>query len=373
VTELRRLSSWLAVAGLCFAVPYSAASLRGQSPKAPDKLQQWLDAIDAHQPGNPGKPAVEVSTWSGSDLEAVIAEAKRHARVLAKSDPVRANQILLRGAVLHGDIGRLLPEDEVRRSPTQKTAYIVRDGRWLGVRYISIHWGLARSLLDSVTPEPAADPGVREWYLAMSADLLRMRQFAAAIDHHERARQIFPSDPAFLFASGRLHEVFGSTGMQAAAESVNEAYRASAAVSTARGELVRAERFFRDTLAQRPDHIAARVHHARVLSDLGRHAEASEELGRAIDGGASGELLYFAHLFLGHAEEALGRGQAARAAFERASAMYPNAQSPHLALSQIARRAGDRRAAQHELQVISALPSDERVREDPWWSYFDMR
>jgi hypothetical protein len=53
--------------------------------------------------------------------------------------------------------------------------------------------------------------------------------------------------------------------------------------------------------------------------------------------------------------------------------MYPNAQSPHLALSQIARRAGDRRAAQHELQVISALPSDERAREDPWWSYFDMR
>jgi tetratricopeptide (TPR) repeat protein len=243
----------------------------------------------------------------------------------------------------------------------------------LGVRYISIHWGLARALLDGVMPEPAAAPGVREWYLQMSADLLRMRQFAAAIDHHERARQIFPSNPAILFASGRLHEVFGSTGMQAAAESVNESYRTSAAVSTARGELVRAERFFRDAVTQRPDHVAARVHHARVLSELGRHQEASEELGRAIDGGASGEVLYFAHLFLGHAEEALGRAQAARAAFERASAMYPNAQSPHLALSQIARRAGDRSAAQRELQVIAGLPADDRAREDPWWSYFDMR
>jgi tetratricopeptide (TPR) repeat protein len=372
VSEVRRVSSWLAVAGLCFALPYSAAPLRGQSAQAPDRFQQWLDAIDAHQPGNPGKPAVEVSTWSGDELDAVIAEAKRHARGLAKSDPARANQILLRGAALHGDIGRLIPEDPIRRSPNQRTAYIVRDGRWLGVRYISIHWGLARTLLDSVTPEPAADPGVHEWYLQMSEDLLRMRQFAAAIDHHARARQIFPSDPAILFASGRLHELFGSNGMQAAAESISDSNRTAAAVSNARGELVRAERYFRDALAQRPDLVAARVHHAHVLSDLGRHAEASEALGRAIDTGASGKLLYFAYLFLGRAEEALGRGQAAKVAFERASAVYPNAQSPHLALSQIARRSGDRRAAQHELQVIAALPDDDRRREDPWWSYFDM-
>jgi tetratricopeptide (TPR) repeat protein len=160
--------------------------------------------------------------------------------------------------------------------------------------------------------------------------------------------------------------------MQAAAESISESNRTAAAVSNARGELVRAERYFRDALAQRPDLVAARVHHAHVLSDLGRHAEASEALGRAIDGGASGKLLYFAYLFLGRAEEALGRGQAAKVAFERASAVYPYAQSPHLALSQIARRSGDRRTAQHELQVIATLPDDDRRREDPWWSYFDM-
>jgi tetratricopeptide (TPR) repeat protein len=373
LTQLRRLSSWLAVAGFFLAGPRPAAPSPSQSPPAPDRFQQWLAVVDAHQPGDPGKGAVEVSTWTGTALEAVVAEAKRHARTLARTDAARANQILVRGAVLHADIGRLLPQDTVRRSPTQMTAYIVRDGRWLGIRYISMHWQLGRSLLDGVTPEPAAHPDVRGWYQQTSADLLRMRQFAAAAAHFARARQIFPTDPDILFASAILHERFGSTALQAAAESVTESNRTAASVSSAGGELVRAERFFRDSLVHRPSHLEARVRHGRVLDELGRHDEAFEELRRAIEEGASGELLYLAHLFVGRAEEARGNYDASRVAFERASALYPNAQSPRLALSQVARRTGDRAAAQRELQVIAKLPHDERRREDPWWLYYDVR
>ena len=317
--------------------------------------------------------AVEVSTWTGAELEAVVAEAKRHARVLAKTDLARANQTLLRGAVLHGDIGRLIPEDTARKSPTQKEAYAVRDGRWLGIRYISMHWQLGRSLLDGILPDPALEPGVRAWYHELANDLLRMRQFAAAADHFARARQMYPTDPDILFASGVLHERFGSTALQAAAESINESNRTAPSVSSARGELARAERFFRDSLVYRPDRIEARVRHGRVLDDLDRHEEAAVELRRAIAEGAGGDLLYLAQLFLGRAEEALGNREASRAAFERASALYPNAQSPRLALSQIARRTGDRAAAQRELQFISKLPDDERRREDPWWLYYESR
>ena len=316
--------------------------------------------------------AVDVSTWTGRELEAVVVEARRRARTLAKTDSARANQMLLRGAALHADIGRLIPDDTVQRSPNQKSAYVVRDGRWMGVRYVSIHWQLGRSLLDGVMPNPAAHPGVWAWYLETAADLLRLRQSAAALEHYTRARQLFPSDPAILFGSGVLHEMFGSTALQAAAESVAESNRTSAAVSSARGELVRAERFFRDSLMHRPDHLEARVRHGRVLDRLGRHEEASEELRRAIQDGASGQLSYLAHLFLGHAEEARDRDEAARAAFERALALYPKAQSPRLALSQIARRAGNRAAAQRELQAIAALPDDERRREDPWWAYYNV-
>ena len=177
----------------------------------------------------------------------------------------------------------------------------------------------------------------------------------------------------FCSAAACCTRCFASAALQAAAESVTESNRTSAAVSSARGELVRAERFFRESLVHRPDHLEARVRHGHVLDDLGRHEEAAEELRRAIADGASDHLLYLAQLFLGRAEEARGRDEAARAAFERASALYPNAQSPRLALSQIARRAGNRAAAQRELHAIAALPDDERRREDPWWLYYDVR
>jgi tetratricopeptide (TPR) repeat protein len=373
LTQLRRLCSWLAVAGLFLAFPCAAEPSLGQSLPEPDRFQQWLEAIEAHRPGDPGKIAIEVSTWTGRELELVVVEAKRHARTLAKTDVGRANQILLRGAALHADIAGLIPEDTVRRSASQKSAYVVRDGSLLGVRYISIHWQLGRSLLDSVAPAPAAHPGVLAWYLQTSDDLVRLRQFAAATDHHTRARQLFPSDAAILFASGVLLERFGSTALQAAADSVSGSNRERVAVNPARGELTRAERFFRDSLVHRPDHVEARIRHGRVLDVLERHDEASAELRRAIEDGADGVLLYLAQLFLGRAEEARGNHQAARGAFERASALYPNAQSPRLALSQIARHMGDRAAAQHELQAIAKLPDDERRRDDPWWHYYDIR
>jgi tetratricopeptide (TPR) repeat protein len=373
LTQLRRLSSWLAVAALFLACPRSIEPSLAQSPAVPERFEQWLRAIEAHVPGDPGLVAVEISGWTGPELDAVVADAKRHARALAKTDPKRANEILLRGAALHADIAKLIPDDAVRRSPKQRSAYIVRDGRWLGVRYISLHWQLGWSLLDSVTPDPASHAGVYAWYVQTSEDLAQLRQFAIAIDHHARARQLFPSDPAILFASGVLHERFASTAMQAAAGSVTESNRESAAISSARGELTRAERFFRDTLALRPDHVQARIRHGRVLDELGRPDEAASELRRAIEDGASEELLYLAQLFLGGAEDARGNFQAARAAFERASALYPDAQSPRLALSQIARRMGDRATAQHQLQAIAKLPDDERRRKDPWWIYYDVR
>ena len=355
------------------ACPVAVEPSAGQSPLPTSRFQQWLVAIDAHQPGDPGKIAVDVSTWTGHELEDVVAEAKRYARTLARTDVSRANQMLLRGAALHGDIGRLIPEDTVRRSPTQKSAYIVRDGRWTGVRYISMHWQLGRSLLDSVAPEPAAHPDVRMWYVDTAEDLLKMGQSAAANDHYARARQLFPSDPAILFGSGVLHELFASAGLQAAADSVTETERMTAAVSSAHGELVRAERFFRESLVHRPDHLEARVRHGRVLDQLGRPEDASKALRRAISDGATGWLLYLAQLFLGHAEEARGHDEAARDAFRRASALYPAAQSPRLALSHMARRAGNRAEAQRELHALAALPDDERRREDPWWRYYHVR
>jgi len=184
---------------------------------------------------------------------------------------------------------------------------------------------------------------------------------------------MFPSDAALLFASGILHERFASASLQAAAASVVAADRGATTVSPARAELERAERFFRETLAVQPAHLEARVRHGRVLGVLGRHEQAGEALQLAIEAGAKGEWLYFTELFLGSQKQAAGNDLAARGHFERAAALYPHAQSPRLALSQLARRAGDRGGAQREVRVLAELPEGERRREDPWWNYFDVR
>jgi tetratricopeptide (TPR) repeat protein len=82
------------------------------------------------------------------------------------------------------------------------------------------------------------------------------------------------------------------------------------------------------------------------------------------------ELQYYANLYLGREEQALGRRDAARAAFERAASLYPRAQSPYLALSQLARRYGDRPGAWVALQPLLGLPARAPDREDPWWDYY---
>ena len=373
--SFRRVSSWLAAAGLVVLFPHFWESARAQpNPLAPaDRLDEWLQAVEAHKPGDPGKPAVDLSTWSGSDLEAVIVYAKQHARTLARRDPEQANQLLLRGAALHADIARLIPDEPTRRSETQQSVFTVKDGRWEGVRYLSLHWQLGRSLLDAVVPNPAAHPGVRAWYRETCIDLLKLRSLVEATSHLVRALQIFPKDGVLLFCRGALHERHSSALMQAGSDALTEAKRGGATFGNRNYELNRAERFLRDALVDQPEHIEARLRHGRVLGDLGRHEEAATELRRVIDAGATGAFLYFAYLFLGRDYEALGDYDRARSELQHAAALYPNAQTPHLALSQIERRTGHRAAAQQQLQLLARLPNAQRQREDPWWSYYDLR
>jgi len=361
--------SWRFCAGA--AVLWLLATPGAQQP--PDRLTEWRAAVEAHEPGTPDKAVIEVSTWSGEELDAIVALAKRDAVLLGRTRPAEANESLLRAAVMHADIGRLIPEDTVRRSAKQRRLFLVLDGREQGTRFISIHWEIGRSLLDGIAPGPASLPGVLQWYRETSADLLRLGSLAEAVEHLPRARRIFPSDPEIMFMSGLLHERFSSPALQAAAAAVVANARGATSLSPARAELGRAERFFRETVAIQPDHLEARVRHGHVLGELGQHEPSVEALRAAIREGATGKLLYLAELFLGRQEEVRNNGAAARAHFERAAGLYPLAQSPRLALSQLSRRAGDRSSAQRELRVLMALPEDERQREDPWWHYYDAR
>ena len=70
-------------------------------------------------------------------------------------------------------------------------------------------------------------------------------------------------------------------------------------------------------------------------------------------------LVYFGTMFLGDAEQALGHRERAQAAYERALALFPDAQSVHLALAQLARRFGDRAVcARRDGAPVSAAAGD---------------
>jgi tetratricopeptide (TPR) repeat protein len=143
------------------------------------------------------------------------------------------------------------------------------------------------------------------------------------------------------------------------------------AVRSRNEELRQAQAFFRQALKIDPGFTEARIRLGRVLELLGRTQEAATELRRAVAGVDDSRLRYCAELFLGQAEQALSRADAAREAFERAATLFPRAQSARLALSQLARQHGDRTGALGAIQQVLSLHGDELNRPDPWWSYLD--
>jgi tetratricopeptide (TPR) repeat protein len=265
--------------------------------------------------------------------------------------------------------------------------FLYRDGRLQGVQTAGVHWRMGRMLLDEVKPDPSRDEMVRMWYRATSAYLQAAHSFVYATPHLDRARQLFPGDADLLLYSGSMHESMATPLVQAAVmpargdepptpriggmriEPPLQSPGFSFSIRSPHGELLLAESFLRQAVKSRPTLTEARVRLGRVLDLLGRHEEGAAELRRAASATDDRLLLYYADLFLGQAELALNHPDEARASFERAASRYPRAQSPRLALSQLARRYGDRAGALSAIQHVLDLPASEGEREDPWWYY----
>jgi tetratricopeptide (TPR) repeat protein len=360
------------------------------------RLLQWLEAVQMHTPGDADRAVTEIGNWWQADFPTLIGDIRRlstflqraRARGTGPSPTIQVhnrrfslaeietifhgNDTLRSAAVLHADIA-MLGGDALRsrgNTAADSSFFVVNDGRGSGVRHESAHWQIGRTVLEGITPSPTSDPGVRLWYRAASSYLLHEGHLGETRVHLDSARRMFPSDPFFLLDSAYLHQNFSSVSLQAAAQDLR-ATGANPAVESRRMELERAERFFQQTLAVDPGQTDARVRLGHTLGELGRHEESAIELRRAIDARLSGPQLYFAELFLGHEEQALGRLDAAKQHYENAAELYPKAQSPRLALSQLARQSGDRLGALRALKGVTALPPDEGYRWDPWWGYYN--
>jgi len=362
---------------------------------APDTLQLvWVDLwtivnmirqpsvgiyyppVDRPRPGQPPGAIGVVGRriiYSGSEITKLKAMAKD---VVARGGE---NRVLRRGALLHADIAMLAPFQNVpsRRPPDRPGRISVRmnDGQQTGVTGIDVHFELGRRLLDFVQVQdsrgaragPAADETTRLWYVAIGSYL----QASGEMDfwHVDRSLQLFPRDADVLFLAGCLHEMASSPQVQSVLEAME---LPKGMTSVARGEgaaLREAERLFRQSLEGNPLDDEARIRLGRVIGRRGRHEEATRELRRAVAATRNPLLLYYGNLFLGAELEALGRTGDAREVYERASTLYPRAQSPRLALSALAQRTGNRAEALRAIEPVLGR-GEVDLGDDPWWIYY---
>lgn len=434
---MRRAAAFAAVL-TCLAAPLGAAV----TPTDPDarilRLERWLKAAFAHQPGAKDDAVVEVSLWSDAELRALFVDQSALAQLILDPDKtkvkvpaVAARQqpppytpwqlhrlrvlacaaggdftlrpcvdqaaeskinldntlsrlakaakgaaergegefVLRRGALLHGDIAMSGPPPVMAPDTSNGGRRIrvqVADGESTGFSSAPIHWEMARGLFDHVKPAPG-DTLARDWYAATAAWMQGIEQHDTV--HLKHAREMFPDDPEIAFFSGCQQETYASAAIQAVLRSAVLPQGFTLDVPPEAPALRDAETYFRRTLAKNPSHAEARLRLGHVLLARGRAQEAAVELRQLSVQADEPGLQYFSAMFLGMAEEGVGRFDEARSAYERASAVSAGAQSPYLALGALATRRGDRKAALSQTQKVFDLPAIVRQPSDPWWGY----
>jgi len=373
-------------------------------------LEQWLSAVERHDPGEPDTPLLAAAGWSSDDLHKLwidvqvlfdIVKNPQHSRFRVQGlayeataslrnsttytfkPPDRAildafakrvhaagvNVVLRRAILLHTDSVWLAPDvvaasggDRTARAPVKM---LVGDGNSAGMEGLSLHWELARLAASAVTPDPRADPFVRDWYRATIAFGQSFESFDSA--QLEHGLRLFPDDPQLLLMAGCEREAFASPLFQAFARAMNSRFM-RVPFGSASGELEAAERFYRRAIEADGELGEAHVRLGRVLGLRGRHADASAALRGAVERGLDPVLEYYAMLFLAEVHESLGQLDSARAAYRRAADLTPGARIPHLQLARVARELGDADAVHESLQRALEPGADDKAIE-PWWRY----
>jgi hypothetical protein len=385
-------------------IPFTAFQIR-PAPFNPERVTEWLKAVDAHQPGTADAPAIAISRWQPGELRSLVTnlrgllETQRVEREkfrqtgvprpityrdkvftlpqlqkllgLTDDEVMRddANRVVKRAALLHTDIARHIRAGLSSTSDMGSGVVVLQDGQQIGTQEMSPHWAIARGLLDLVTPSPSTDLTVRQWCHAMAADELARQQWSLAAPNLIYAQLILPDDARILLYSGALHEIYASPDLQNIVRALNAKSPSRVNVGSEQMELAFAERLLRQAVTIDETLAEARLRLGHVLGQMGRHDEAVDEVRRAAAGLTDRQQSYYAALFLGREEAARGRLAEAHLAFRHAGALFPLAQSPLLAESQLARREGDSPRALAALRRLLDLPPGSRLRNDPWWIY----
>ena len=401
------------LAAVCLAVA-TVSALDAQADKPPkysrlQRLEQWTAALERHEPGEADGELKAFDDWTAAEfaefkitfwatlalvrdpairtflrppapgarpsLQAFYSrdELRQLLDVAKRLKALGENHMLRRGAMLHADAVVLGAGSDSRGGARRSDFFIYRfdDGQGLGQSDALGQWDVARFLLEQIRPDPrdfrpkpAGDDWVRRWYRTLIAFMLSQKHFN--VPDADRGLELFPDDPEMLFLEGVLHETLASRAIQEPLRK-SEGMRRLSGVRMAAGEFNTAERLLRQAVKLSPEFAEARLHLGRVLAEQEQHKEALPELTRALSVVKNLDLQYYGQLFVGRSEAALGQISGARQAFERAAALRPDAQSPLLALSQLAYSHGDSAEAAALLARVAELPGLEF--DDPWWIY----
>jgi hypothetical protein len=372
-------------------------------------VREWAAALEEHEPGVVDEPA-RAAARSTRYLAAVFADfvairtalVDRRARVaelddlLAKTPredwrdlPLRrqfADTVSLPGwqgrvSELHATLGLTADEaatanlDRVLRRAillhTDVAAFdslaAARADQNEVVSVASQHFGMAMALVDLLrTVSPASRlPG--QWYRAVAAFLREHLDVGSGALFMRRAVSFFPDDVRLLLLAGIMHEFLASPPVQAPLGLKDDPSLSTVVIGDERVNLQAAQEFMRRAAELDPDLAEARLRFGRMTSLLGDPQKGLTELQAALSRTSEPPLRFYAWLFIGQADAALGRREAARDAYREALVVFPHAQSASIALAHLERSYGDSMAAAAAVQRVLSVTGD--AGEDPWLEY----
>ena len=275
-------------------------------------------------------------------------------------------QLMIRAALLHSDVAMAPPSELPPPKPTgprlAQTAVQLNDGRETAVLSVSIHFAIGRESIALVMPSIGGGAVARQWYLTTLAFLQGTRNYDALFPHLDTARIALANDARVWLWSGAAQENAAAPPQQVGAGVTNGKIDSPTLL------LARAEAFYRRALELDAACAECSLRLARVRQLSGQMEEAATLIARAEPKLTNPVLRYYAALFAGRSAEALNKITEARAAFERAMSLFPRAQSPRLALADLAFRDSESSQALTGVRTMF-VTADRSNSGDPWWYY----
>ena len=282
-----------------------------------------------------------------------------------------------------------------------------------GTRRALEAWEIGRQIAQALLAREGGEPVARRWYRAAGALLQQWGDCATLRLHDEAGLAALKDDAILALYEGTRHQLYadprvqafvsgarrrgGTRGMLVMGDGMNSGTledsgtfagyvrrptggrlidedvmkpgkRHPFAPQAPAIELDSAERELRRALGLNPRLTEATIRLAHVLLAKGRAQEAAELVRPLASPSLPPFLDFYAALVLGRSTEKLGQPAEARAAYERAVARFPNAQSARIALSRVV--VADGRTGDGFQTVVAVVGPKMAPGIDPWSAYF---